>query len=532
MPGEPGSSVAAPAPYYISKSAICTNSKGESIGNGLFANRRFGSGEEIASFTRPLVASLETERLLDTCANCYLWTEGSSTGTRLYVPEGAKVNKCAACQIFRYCSKACQKDAWNRGHKHECKMLKPTAGRPLPKALLACMELFIRRKHGLISDEEWELLCRLPSHIDDFKRNGTYENIELMAMGVGQFSSLQNLFDKDFVAAMYGRVMSNALTLITPTLDPLGIMIDPTLCHMNHSCNPNAYIMMDGPRVSIRTLRPIKKDKEIYISYIDATNPYHRRQEELQSRWFFTCRCAQCQEKATLQEDNWLVPSRPGWVLGAEVASMAETQEKLFGLYAELQATENPLLVRAAIRQALKICHEAMFLPIYRQPYAALRDDLIVNLLSEGRYQDAWAQCAKRYKYILPKLYPVSFHPVRVVQTWQMAMLAAYLASTPEGVGAPEVNMGLIAMMLVKQVLNVAHLSHGSASAFTKSVKAKAEEMTEELKRSIGNANSDVMNRELEVQRDRLMEMGDWAQDGQIEERAKILTLHEKAFSV
>jgi len=63
-------------------------------------------------------------------------------------------------------------------------------------------------------------------------------------------------------------------------------------------------------------------------------------------------------------------------------------------------------------------------------------------------------------------------------------------------------------------------------------VKAKAEEMTEELKRSIGNANSDVMNKELEVQRDRLMEMGDWAQDGQIEERAKILTLHEKAFSV
>ena len=98
--------------------------------------------------------------------------------------------------------------------------------------------------------------------------------------------------------------MSNALTLITPTLDPLGIMIDPTLCHMNHSCNPNAYIMMDGPRVSVRTLRPIKKDKEIYISYIDATNPYHRRQEELQSRWFFTCRCAQCQEKATLQEDT------------------------------------------------------------------------------------------------------------------------------------------------------------------------------------------------------------------------------------
>jgi SET and MYND domain-containing protein len=68
------------------------------------------------------------------------------------------------------------------------------------------VELLIRRKHNLISDEEWELLCRLPSHIDDFKRSGTYENIELMAMGAGQFSLSQNMFDKDFIAAMYGRV--------------------------------------------------------------------------------------------------------------------------------------------------------------------------------------------------------------------------------------------------------------------------------------------------------------------------------------
>lgn len=101
---------------------------------------------------------------------------------------------------------ACQKDAWNRGHKHECKTLKPMVGRHLPKAFLACVELLIRRKHNLISDEEWELLCRLPSHIDDFKRSGTYENIELMAMGAGQFSLSQDMFDKDFIAAMYGRV--------------------------------------------------------------------------------------------------------------------------------------------------------------------------------------------------------------------------------------------------------------------------------------------------------------------------------------
>jgi len=322
--------------------------------------------------------------------------------------------------------------------------------------------------------------------------------------------------------------MSNALTLITPTLDPLGIMVDPTLCHLNHSCDPNAYIMMDGPRVSIRTLRPIKKDKEIFISYIDTTHPYHKRQDDLQTRWFFTCRCAKCQDKATRQEDNWLVPLDPDWIPSKDVLqNLVDNQETAFTVYERMQSMDNAEVVVPLLKESLQICHESTNWPLYRQPYASTRDELVVNLLSLGKFQEACAQCAKRYKYILPKLYPVAFHPVRVVQTWQMAMLAAYLASTEEGIGAPGVNMGLIAMMLVKQVLDVAHLSHGLDNAFTKSVKEKAEEMIEELKRSLGNPNNEVMNRELEVQRDRLMEMGDWAKDGKPHE----ISLREKAFS-
>ncbi|EMD62868.1 hypothetical protein COCSADRAFT_144768 [Bipolaris sorokiniana ND90Pr] len=529
MSDEPKASIANPAPYYIAKSNVCVNNKGESVGNGLFANQRFGAGEEIARFKRPLVGSLETERLLDTCANCYLWTEGASAGTRLYVPEGAEVSKCAACQRFRYCSKACQKEAWNRGHRHECKILKPMAGRGLPKAFLASMELLTRRKHGLIPDKEWELLCQLPSHIDDFKRNGTYQNIEMMAMGAAQFALPQNIFDKDFVAAMYGRVMSNALTLITPTLDPLGIIVDPTLCQMNHSCDPNAYIMMDGPLISIRTLRPIRKDKEIFISYIDTTHPYQKRQDELQARWFFTCRCAKCQDKATHQEDNWLVPANSDFVASKEeLEALASNQEQMFTLYEQVQGTPNAEAVIPVLKESLKACRESGNWPLYRQPYASIRDELIVNLLSVGKYQEAWAHSAKRYKYILPKLYPVPFHPVRVVQTWQMAMLAAYLAGTEEGVGAPGVNMGLIAMMLVKQVLDVAPMSHGQDNAFTKSVMEKTREMVEELKRSVGNPDKDIMNRELEAQRDRLVDMGDWAQDG----KASGVKVVEKAFGV
>ncbi|CBX95721.1 hypothetical protein LEMA_P028730.1 [Plenodomus lingam JN3] len=481
MPNQTASSVSSPAAYYIAKSDVCVNSRGESTGYGLFAGRKFGPGEQLAVFKRPLVASLDPVRLFDTCANCFVWTEGASAGTRL--------------------SQNCQKEAWSRGHKHECKVFKALGDKELPKAVLACMEVLSRRKHGLISDDEWEQLCRLQSHIDDFKKNGSYPNIELMAMGASQFSLTQGMFDKDFVAAMYARTLTNSLTLITPTLDPLGIVLDSTLGHINHSCDPNAYIMMDGAETSIRTLRPIKKGEEKGAT-LDEDN-WAIEPENLPNEMDHAADAIITREALAQDPSNYVGDSK-------EEIKIAALQGKAFAEYERAQQLQSPEAAVQAIQDVMQFCQQSKLWPLHRQPYAALRDDLIVNLLSMGKFTEAWAQCAKRYRYILPKLYPIPFHPVRVVQTWQMAMLAAYLASLKEGVGAPEANMGLIAMMLVKQVLDAARFSHGAESAFTRSVRLKAEEMIEALKGNIGNPNKAVMDRELKVQRDILIEMGDW----------------------
>jgi hypothetical protein len=89
-------------PFYISRSA---NSRGESIGNGLFVGRAYKAGEEITVLRRPLLGSLDTQYLRDTCANCYVWTEGAGIGARLYVPAGISVQTCGGCKRFRYCSR-------------------------------------------------------------------------------------------------------------------------------------------------------------------------------------------------------------------------------------------------------------------------------------------------------------------------------------------------------------------------------------------------------------------------------------------
>lgn len=306
------------------------------------------------------------------------------------------------------------------------------------------------------------------------------------------------------------------------------------LGHFNHSCDPNAYIIMDGAEVNVRSLKPIKKDEEIFISYIDTTNPYYRRQHELKQRWFFTCKCTKCQKGATLDEDKWAINPKDLPREMQEVAAMmddvegftkdpanyvgntkiekyvASIQGKAFAEYEAAQRAP-PEQTNEVLVNGMRLCHQSGLWPVYRQPYAALRDELIVNLLATGNYQVAWAQCAKRYKHIQPQLYPVPFHPVRVVQTWQMAMLAAYFAGEEDDIGAPGANMGLIAMMLTKQVLDASVLSHGPNSAFTRSVKSKADEMSEALRKSVGqHPDKDVINKELETQKEILMEMGDW----------------------
>lgn len=76
------------------------------------------------------------------------------------------------------------------------------------------MKVLTRRKHRLIEDDHWTLLCQLRTHIDDFKKNGAYKDIELMAKGASGYSLTEDMFDKDFAEALYARVGNRSLIWI------------------------------------------------------------------------------------------------------------------------------------------------------------------------------------------------------------------------------------------------------------------------------------------------------------------------------
>lgn len=292
---------------------------------------------------------------------------------------------------------------------------------------------------------------------------------------------------------------------------------------------------MDGPEVSLRALKPIKKDDEIYIAYIDTTNPYARRQSELKRRWFFTCKCSKCQKGPTLDEDKWAIQpsdlehkwkqvgdrqmsesfaSDPANYVGDSIDEkrVAAIQGKTFETYETEQATSDPAHAIKLIEDGMRICYQSGLWPVYRQPYAAFRDDLIVNMLAVGNYSIAWAQCAKRYRYILPKLYPQQAHPIRVVQIWQTAMLALYLSGEDQEPVAPGVDMQLIALMLINEANTLCKLSHGPNNSFSRSVQEKAEEVTAEFREKLGGEWGPEGDAIVAQHREMLMRMGDWMQ--------------------
>ena len=70
----------------------------------------------------------------------------------------------------------------------------------------------------------------------------------------------------------------------------VGIILDPLVAVMNHSCDPNASYVLEGANIRVRSLRPIKVGEEVTIAYTDITFPRDERREQL-SNWFFDCAC-------------------------------------------------------------------------------------------------------------------------------------------------------------------------------------------------------------------------------------------------
>jgi hypothetical protein len=467
-------------------------------GRGLFATCPIEGGDVLIELERPLIAVLDRPRIEDTCSWCFSWTELpvlSGAG----VNQALKVNWCTGCRKVKYCSKRCQSQSWKGGHKQECKRL-ASQEEAFPNLVAATMQVISGLNAGAKAYEE---IKNSETHRDDFERAGgkKWEAMLLMSHTAVKLLDLKDdQANLEQAKKVISTIMCNTHRLVTPTFDPLGLAFDPLTSTANHSCSPNAVIMFDGPKLTLRALDPIKAGQEVLISYIDSSAPFGVRQAELKDQYFFECSCAKCKLGNAAPQDAFLKPTAEfeqrisviddmipqivkdsAWsrhVLG-DTTDLKRLSALQFYAYSFLDSPDaetmnsNP----AKLRKAITICRNSGVWSITRAPLPALYQQYSVACLGARRYNEALVALIRLYTLVDPIIYPQAHHPVRIVHAWTLATLAKAVSSEPDtpfckALQACGVDLPILFLALLQEIHKQISRSHGAQSTFGKTIEA------------------------------------------------------------
>ena len=221
----------------------------------------------------------------------------------------------------------------------------------------------------------------------------------------------------------------------------------------------------------MRALRDIEHGEQVFISYVDNTNPYARRQKELAERYFFKCDCDKCRQGTNARED--LFSTSP-----TDRPSLMYAENEALKLLELSQVDEVSVKVQK-LRSAMDILCKTSAWPVTRQPYPRLRDELIIALLEAQQFTAAFLQLVVRHLRVDPVLFPYSWHPIRKVHAWVLAKLAIYisqsidLTSETGNLEKYNLDLGLIAYSIVDKL----HRCNDGLPSVRKIVEAKYKEI-------------------------------------------------------
>jgi SET and MYND domain-containing protein len=208
----------------------------------------------------------------------------------------------------------------------------------------------------------------------------------------------------------------NTFNLVAYDYTPIGLYLDPYSSLMNHSCDYNAIVVFDGDRMVVKATRPIGKDEQVFVSYVDTTYCVTTRRRQLKQRYFFDCECLKCTRELGNPD---LAAAEAAEAAGEALINSVSSSSS------QLQDADIIQKYKTGFNTILKSMPSNPNSYITKQPFVALRNELIVTLINAGRYDDAWIQCAIEYLKIDPFLYPNRGHPLRRIHAWRLAKLTA-----------------------------------------------------------------------------------------------------------
>lgn len=332
-----------------------------------------------------------------------------------------------------------------------------------------------------VDEERWVALFVMAEGVKKYTGTSLRERIVAEIIGrVRGDTRIVARLPQDRKADQELQILINSLTLVTPTYDPIGICIEPLAATMNHSCDPNAVVSFDGSTLNVRSLKKISKDEEVLISYVDITDNPWQRQAELRERYFFTCGCVDC-SAGTILGFTTISPND-------EQFSHIEPQAKALLRTAKVSRDSNASLT--ALEHGMKLLRDGKVCPVFRQPYASLRQQLAVNLVTAQQWVSAFAQMLKIYFEVDPVLFPQPFHPVRVVHKWTLARLVIHLSSLSvsepgliDRLESYSLTYGTVLWGLLLEVEGNVDMSHGRGTRFANTVRRKVEQVKVDMTR-------------------------------------------------
>lgn len=209
------------------------------------------------------------------------------------VIEGEE-SECPGCGAV-LCSEECQGD-WHS--REECSLLARVEG--LGGLGGQHLQVFAALRLLLLKEEQhkvWHQIDQLMDH-EDTRRNNKQEWSMFQKEVVDIIKKLRPDVEEDLVHRLIGIIGINSISFSFKKSHRRGRALYPVLSLVSHSCVSNARYTVNPEDFSVvlRARRKIEEGEEITIQYVPPCYGVPKRKLEIESEWFFKCRCARCSD--------------------------------------------------------------------------------------------------------------------------------------------------------------------------------------------------------------------------------------------
>ncbi|ODQ78750.1 hypothetical protein BABINDRAFT_14376, partial [Babjeviella inositovora NRRL Y-12698] len=213
------------------------------------------------------------------------------------IPINNRLVECTRCGTCRYCSVKCQIRDWEEHHGNECLYFRYTKERGIASSTTECLVL---RMYSMAKADTVFLqqLLSLTSHAENILSGSSFVALRQEAFDI--LSHLNGFYDNslplDFntlacLSFVNSTVMQNTF------MESNGQMFDPTFALVNHGCDPNVGVIFEGREVTLKAIKKISSGGELLVNYCVIGLPAVLRNQDLEDRFCFRCKCKLCMEK-------------------------------------------------------------------------------------------------------------------------------------------------------------------------------------------------------------------------------------------